>query len=158
MEFEHDGRDRLKCSNSECGWVHWNNPTPVVAAIVERNENVVLVRNVGWPKSWFGLVTGFLEANEAPEDGICREIQEELGLEVVNPRLIGVYPFRRMNQVIIAYHVEAHEGEICIDPEEIAEYREIPLRSVRPWRAGTGYALLDFLKERGFRPKFLGED
>ena len=37
------------------------------------------------------------EANEAPEDGICREIHEELGLEVVNPRLIGVYPFRRMN-------------------------------------------------------------
>ena len=27
-------RDRLVCS-ADCGYVHWNNPTPVIAAIVE---------------------------------------------------------------------------------------------------------------------------
>ena len=102
VAVQRDGRQRQQCPVESCGWVHWNNPTPVVAAIVERNNRVVLVRNIGWPDNWYGLVTGFLEASEDPKIGVCREIKEEIGLTVSNPRLIGVYPFRRMNQVIIA--------------------------------------------------------
>jgi len=53
-----------------------------------------------WPKSWFGLVTGFLERGESPEAGCLREVQEELGLdeaEIVS--LIGVYEFTVRNEV-----------------------------------------------------------
>ena len=134
----------------------WNNPTPVVAAVVERNEHVVLVRSIGWPDNWFGLVTGFLEYKEDPAEAIVREVNEELGLSPTAPQLIGVYPFRRMNQVIIAYHVTAHDGLIKLDQTELSAYREVPLAKVRPWRAGTGYALRDFLKTRGFSPDFIG--
>jgi NADH pyrophosphatase NudC (nudix superfamily) len=34
-----------------CDFIHYDNPLPVVAAIVERGEDVVLVRNVGWPET-----------------------------------------------------------------------------------------------------------
>jgi uncharacterized OB-fold protein len=39
-----DGGDvsRLRCP--ECGWTHWNNPTPVLAAIVELDGKVLLYR------------------------------------------------------------------------------------------------------------------
>ena len=58
------GRARQACPREECGFVAWDNPVPVVAAIVERNGEVVLVRNIGRPEGWYGLVAGFLEKGE----------------------------------------------------------------------------------------------
>ena len=37
IEDVHGGRPRLVCSNEGCGFIHWNNPIPVVAGIVERD-------------------------------------------------------------------------------------------------------------------------
>jgi NAD+ diphosphatase len=77
---EKEGIQRLCCSNAPaCNFIFYNNPTPVVGAIVEHGDSVVLVRNVGWPDTWFGLVTGFLEARECPRAGILREVKEEIG-------------------------------------------------------------------------------
>jgi len=143
------GRERLVCPQSGCGFVFWDNPAPVVAAIVERGADVVLVRNVGWPAHWYGLVTGFLEAGETPAAAVLREVREETGLSARLGALIGMYPFERMNQVIIAYHVVAEPGPIRIDPVEIADYRLVPVTRVRPWAAGTGLALRDWLRSRG---------
>jgi len=149
------GRTRRVCADVQCGYVFWDNPTPVVAAIVERNDNVVLVRNIGWPEKWFGLVTGFLERGETPEEAVLREVGEELGLNAELKALVGVYAFHPMNQVIIAYHVVAHEGVIMLDETELVAHKEVPLAKVRPWRAGTGKALMDFLRGRGFSPDYL---
>lgn len=65
-------RERLTCP--ACDWVHWDNPTPVVAAVVERNDHVVLVQSIGWPAHFYGLVTGFLEKAESPEEAVLREV------------------------------------------------------------------------------------
>jgi len=54
-------RERLACGADGCGYVFWDNPTPIVAAIVEQDDHVVLIRNKGWPEKWLGLVSGFLE-------------------------------------------------------------------------------------------------
>ncbi|MEO0574087.1 MAG: NUDIX domain-containing protein [Pseudomonadota bacterium] len=147
---EHGGRQRLACSDHRCQFVHWGNPTPVVAAIAERNGGIVQVRSHGWPEGFYGLVTGFLEAGESAEDGVLREVREETGLPGTLGELIGVYPFFRMNQILIAYHVELADGEIVIDAEELDGYREVALEDVRPWASGTGYALRDWLAPRGF--------
>lgn len=65
-----DGRERQVCSGN-CRYVIWGHPVPVVTAIVELNDTfVVLVRNKGWPEGLFGLVSGFLESGETPEQGI----------------------------------------------------------------------------------------
>ncbi|MCC7410946.1 MAG: NUDIX domain-containing protein [Gammaproteobacteria bacterium] len=147
---ERGGRARLVCLDAACGFVFWDNPAPVVAAIVEYGDDVVLVRNQGWPEHWYGLVTGFLEPGETPGDAVLREVREEVGLDAQLGELIGLYPFFRMNQIIIAYHVIAGPGEIRIDPIEIAAYRCVPIAQVQPWEAGTGLALRDWLRTRGY--------
>ncbi len=141
---------RLRCP--ACGWTHWNNPTPVLAAIVEREGHVLLARNAAWPGKAFGLITGFMEAGETPEEGITREIKEETQLDVSALQLIGVYDFQRMNQVIIAYHAVAH-GEVQLSPE-LLEYRLIAPEKLVCWPAGTGYALAAWLRARGIEPPF----
>jgi NADH pyrophosphatase NudC (nudix superfamily) len=147
-------RSRLRCP--ACGWTHWNNPTPVVAAVVEcadRGGQLLLARNAAWSGRMFALITGFMEAGETAAEGIEREVVEETALEVLQLALIGVYDFQRLNQVIIAYHVLAR-GEIRLSPE-LAEYKLFAPPNVRCWRAGTGYALADWLRSRGHEPQFI---
>ena len=67
--------------------------------------------------------------------------------------LIGVYEFLRMNQVIVAYHVEA-AGEIRLSPE-LSEYRVIEPANVKCWPAGTGRAVADWLRTRGIEPQWM---
>jgi len=151
---EDDGihKERLRCP--ACGWTHWNNPTPVLAAVIELEGRVLLARNAAWPnKQAFGLITGFMEAGETPQEGLVREVKEETNLDVDALSLIGVYDFQRMNQVIIAYHAVA-QGEVQLSPE-LVEYRLEAPEEVRCWRAGTGFALADWLRARGHEPEFV---
>ena len=151
---EHPGDDpgrapRQACSR-RCGFVHYDNPTPVVAAVVEHDGKVLLARNKAWPATWYALVAGFLERDETPEDAVLREVREEVGLEGGPPRLIGVYPFARMNQVILAYHVTT-SGQVQLG-DELVDYKLVEPAQCGAWRAGTGWALRDWLRERGHEP------
>jgi NADH pyrophosphatase NudC (nudix superfamily) len=153
---DEDGGPKVRLRCPACGWTHWNNPTPVLAAVIEcsdREGHLLLARNAAWPGRMFGLITGFMEAGETPQEGITREVIEETSLQVDSLSLIGVYDFQRMNQVIMAYHVLA-QGPIALSPE-LAEYRLFSPETVRCWRAGTGYALADWLRSRGHEPTFI---
>ena len=144
-------KERLRCV--ACGYTHWNNPTPVLAAVVEYQGKVLLAQNAAWPGKMFALITGFMEAGETPQGGIAREIQEETSLTASALKLIGVYDFQRMNQVIIAYHAVCH-GEVKLSPE-LVDDRLYALQDVKCWPAGTGYALADWLRTRGHEPEFV---
>jgi NADH pyrophosphatase NudC (nudix superfamily) len=156
IELAEDGgpKSRLRCP--ACGWTHWNNPTPVLAAIIEmadRDGQVLLARNAAWPGRMFALITGFMEAGETPQEGIAREIKEETNLDAGALNLVGVYDFQRMNQVIIAYHVVAR-GEIVLSPE-LAEYKLMEPAQIKCWPAGTGRAVADWLVSRGIEPQWM---
>ena len=144
-------RTRLRCP--ACGHTHWNNPTPVLAAIIEYGGQVLLARNAAWSHKMYALITGFMEAGETPQQGIAREIKEETDLDVESLKLVGVYDFQRMNQIIVAYHAVAH-GEVTLSPE-LVDYRLYDLPALRCWPAGTGYALADWLRTRGHEPQFM---
>lgn len=108
---EHEGsRVRQSCPDVECGYVHWNNPLPVVAAIVEYEGKILLARNAAWAEGMFALITGFLENGETPEQGIAREV---------------------------------------------LEYRLVEPAKLRPWRAGTGQALGEWMRRRGLPFEFV---
>ena len=113
-----EGETRRVCG-AGCGFVHYDNPTPVVAAIVEHEGQVVLARNRAWPRTFYGLITGFLERAETPQRCVVREVKEELNLDSGAPTLVGVYAFER-----------------C-----------------RVWPGGTGLALRDWLRTKGYEPQ-----
>lgn len=154
IEEERGGALRKVCTNSTCGFVFWNNPTPVVGAIVEHPDGVVLVQSIGWPSHFYGLVTGFLEFGEVPNEAVLREVKEETGLDAELGEFIGFYSFERMNQLIMVYHVRA-SGEVTIAKDELADFKIVPLDNLRPWKSSTGYALNDWLVAQGYSPQFL---
>ncbi|HEX4917450.1 MAG TPA: NUDIX domain-containing protein [Limnobacter sp.] len=140
----HSGHARMACG--ACGFVQWGNPVPVVAALVEYEDKVLLARNVAWPAHFYALITGFLERDETPEQGAIRELKEETNLDAIETSLIGVYPFSMKNEVIICYHIKA-AGVIGLS-EELADYKLVEPAELRPWRMGTGLAMADWLAAR----------
>jgi NADH pyrophosphatase NudC (nudix superfamily) len=126
--------------------VHYDNPTPVVVAIVELPTGVVLARGRGWPEKVFAPITGFLETSEDPREAVVREVKEELGLDAELVGLVGVYPFAAQNQVLIAYHLRA-AGEIHLN-EELEAFKVIPTERLRGWPFATGLAITDWLARR----------
>ena len=148
-----DGGDKERLRCVACGYTHWNNPTPVLAAVVEYQGQILLAQNAAWPGKMFALITGFMEAAETPRGGIEREIKEETNLDASEINLIGVYDFQRMNQVIIAYHAVCH-GEVKLSPE-LVDYRLYAFDQVKCWPSSTGYALADWPRVRSHEPEFI---
>ncbi len=142
-----DDAKRLACIENNCGFVHWNNPVPVVAALVQYGGEYVIARNVTWPKGIFSLITGYLEHNETPKQAVVREVSEELGLKSQIKRYIGNYSFYEKNQLILCYEVQA-SGNLEVNhelvelkqlsPKELSEYDFSPLyiteKIIKDWK------------------------
>lgn len=140
-----DDRERQACP--ACAFVAWDNPTPVIAVLVEWEGKILLARNAAWPEGNFSVITGFLEKGETPEECALRELEEELGLRGEIAGYIGHTVFARQNQLILGFHVIAH-GEIRLNAE-LAELRLIPPERLKPWNFGTGPLVRDWLIQQG---------
>jgi ADP-ribose pyrophosphatase YjhB (NUDIX family) len=86
------GRMRPVCPT--CGYIHFLTPKVGVSVLVEQDGHVLLVRRAIEPgKGHWSLPSGFIEFDEAPEVAAVREVGEETGLVVADPRLINVVQY-----------------------------------------------------------------
>jgi len=134
----------LVCQREGCGYQLWFNPTPVAAVLCEHSGGIVLAHNKDWPTDVLGAITGFIEPEEDPLEAAIRETQEELGITLTKPELIGVYSYPAMNQILIAYYGKG-EGQIVLG-DELDRYKIIAFDKLKPWPFGTGLAVSDLLK------------
>lgn len=145
---EVDGRERPSCP--ACDYVFWNNPVPIVAAIVEKEDRVLLARKKEWQPERWGLIAGFPEAGETLETAVMREVREETGLECDVLGLVGVYSLTSVNQIFIVYRIKAKSGQVRLgeELEALKEFGRDELAQVLtdlPPRSGAARALRDWL-------------
>ena len=43
-----DGGEKARLRCPACGFTHWNNPTPVLAGVIEYQGKILLARNAAW--------------------------------------------------------------------------------------------------------------
>jgi len=72
----HEGEKRLASPDADCGFIHFDNPTPVVAAIVEREGRVVLVQNEGTGTRWRAA---FWRRKRSPKRGCSARFGRKFG-------------------------------------------------------------------------------
>ena len=72
-----------------------------VFAIIERDGRYLLARRSDIP--WWNLPGGGLEYDESVEEGVAREVREEIGAEVEIVRLVGVYSKPRKREVVLTF-------------------------------------------------------
>ena len=86
---EKGGKQRPTCSN--CGFVHFRNPSPGVVILIERDDQVLLGRRSGsYGEGKWGLPMGFIEFDDDFLTAATREVKEETGLDVEIRSIISV--------------------------------------------------------------------
>lgn len=83
---------RLVCQNKKCQFIFYQNSKPTASAIIFKGNKVLLTKRAVEPKKgWWDVPGGFLEKDEHPEDGLRREMREELGVKIEIIRMLGIY-------------------------------------------------------------------
>jgi 8-oxo-dGTP diphosphatase len=95
-------------------------PVVGVGAIIVDGDKILLEKRKNEPsKGKWSIPGGLLELGESVEEAVIREVQEETGLEVYDPRLVDVVNYIRLGEkgaviyhyVIIDYLVTSKGGK-----------------------------------------------
>ena len=106
-----------------CGLVYYPRIAPVVMTLVHRPGEVLLTRKPGYAPGRYTVVAGFVEAGETLEQCLAREVHEEVGVTVKNPRYFGSQPWPFPNSLVMAFSAEWAGGEVQPDPAELEDAR-----------------------------------
>ncbi len=112
--------------------VHASMPRVVVEGIcIEKGRALLVLGSRGLNEGRWSLPGGFLRYGESPEEGLLREIGEEVGAPATILRPAGVHaklgPKTLLHWIMFFYRFELH-GIPHPDPDEIAEARFVDLR------------------------------
>jgi ADP-ribose pyrophosphatase YjhB (NUDIX family) len=95
------------------------------AAVFDEHDRILLVRRVDDGK--WGLIAGWVDANEVPEQTVVRELAEEVGAEARVDRLVGVFgrpagaDGNPHSVVSVVYLCNIVGGALRPQPHEVAE-------------------------------------
>ncbi|MDF1552949.1 MAG: NUDIX domain-containing protein [Deferrisomatales bacterium] len=134
VEKKIEGRRRAICT--ECGFIVYENPLPVAAAVVvDAHHRVLLVRRARHPmKGMWCLPCGFAEKDESIEDAVLRELQEETHLTGRVKRLLDAVTARNYfygNLVMISFEITDVQG-IPVPGDDTDAVRFFPIGQTPP--------------------------
>ena len=102
-----------------CGRAFFPRISPAVITLVRRGREMLLAHNAKFPSGRHGLIAGFVEPGETLEETVAREVMEEAGIEIGEPRYVRSQPWPFPDSLMIAFEAEYRSGEARPDGEEI---------------------------------------
>jgi NAD+ diphosphatase len=106
------------------GSEHYPRTDPaVIMAVVDREDRILLGRQVSWPEGRFSTLAGFVEPGESLEAAVRREVAEEVGLAVGEVGYLGSQPWPFPASLMLGFRARAETTEVHRVDGEIAEAR-----------------------------------
>jgi NAD+ diphosphatase len=132
------GERAMRCP--ECGLAAFPRLAPAMITLVTRGEpgpeqEALLARGVRWQVPMYSCLAGFVEPGESLEAAVVREVAEEVGVIVANPRYFGSQPWPFPNSLMIGFRADYESGDIVCEPSEIVDagwFRKDDLPMVPP--------------------------
>jgi NAD+ diphosphatase len=106
-----------------CSLLFFPKICPVVIALIQKNDEVLLARAANFPMGFYSALAGFVESGETLEQCIHREVFEEVGLVIDNLHYFGSQPWPFPNSLMIGFTCQWKSGEIRNNPTEILDAR-----------------------------------
>lgn len=110
----------------ECGWVYYKQLKVGAAAVIERDNQLLLLRRAHHPwRGYWNLPAGYVESDEDPRCAAERETLEECNLVVRAGDLLGAFYFSddpRGHGLLMVYLCQWLSGSPRVDPDEVLEF------------------------------------
>ena len=97
-----------------------------VLCLLTVGERVLLQNRVKADWHGYALPGGHVEKGESFVGAVIREMKEETGLHVIEPRLVGVkqFPIEEGRYIVFLFKAERYEGELTSSDEGQMEWVE----------------------------------
>lgn len=138
---------------SNCPICKFENPKLTATAVIIKNQKILVAKRNKEPfKGQWDFWGGYIQKNETPEQGLKREIKEELGTDC-DLTLIGPFTGTSSYQgyqfpvMTLAYLTEL-KGKIRVDRKENSKFAWVPIKSLKTIAFDSNRKILKFIKEK----------
>ena len=96
----------------------------VIMLVVDDDDRALLARGASWPERRASVLAGFMEPGESLEQGVMREVKEEVGLAVEDVHYLGSQPWPLPQSLMLGFTCHAPGAqELLLEESEIAQAR-----------------------------------
>lgn len=104
-----------------CGTEHYPRTDPVVIMLAEYEGRVLVGRQAAFAPGRYSALAGFVEAGEAIEEAVARELHEEAGVVATSVRYIASQPWPFPSQLMVACIATVADDTITLDMTELED-------------------------------------
>lgn len=90
-----------------------------VTLVVNEKDEVAVIKQECVSRSNYGTVIGYVHSGEIVEDAVAREVEEELGLEIIETRYLKSYYYQKKDALFLGFISFVDKIEFSLS-EEIA--------------------------------------
>lgn len=139
---------------TDCELCAYENPKGTTSAIIIKDQKLLLAKRNVKNDPYFGkwdFIGGFMQKGETPQEGLLREIKEEIGTKA-SLTYIGVFPGiypdpRRKVPILNFAFLTQLEGKVKINSEEHSALSWVPLKKVKTVAFDSNQKILKFVKQ-----------
>lgn len=91
--------------------------TCTITLVVNEYDQVALIRQGYISNEYFVCVAGYMKPGESGEETACREVKEELGLDVEEIRYTGSHFLPKRDMLMLAFEAQVKKGEFHLSGE-----------------------------------------
>lgn len=95
----------------------------VIVGVVDDQDRILLGSQGVWEENRFSILAGFVEPGESLDAAVIREMAEEAGIRVKNPKFLGSQAWPFPFSLMFGYLAEYDGGLLTPDGEEIVKLR-----------------------------------
>ncbi|EJG08066.1 NUDIX hydrolase [Methanofollis liminatans DSM 4140] len=106
-----------------CSLVVYPRLSPAVIVRVTDGDAILLARSPHFPAGRYSVIAGFVEPGENVEHAAEREVMEETGVAIRNPRYFGSQPWPFPHSLMIGFTADYAGGDLCPDGLEVEDAR-----------------------------------
>ena len=125
-----------------CAAQHFPRTDPAVIVLVEHDGRALLGRQAGWPPGQYSVLAGFVGPGESLEEAVIREVKEESGVAVYDPRFVTSQPWPFPMSVMLGFEARSDGGTPTPRDGELEDVRWFTREEIGEGLAGRSSELV----------------